>query len=644
MIFLLLAAIVAADAAPSDPGKVAIDFLEKVRLKQLDLEPGGDTALSAQTAAGKKRQIARGLDRMARDLGSDPLEVGAVKLDDNFAAVLVRKVGGFDPSRLQVFPVALVKRGAEWTAAPVPASFENSGTGYAVELRKRLALLENWMLREQVVDLEHLREQSVGRMRAKIALSLPPESVRRMNVRQFGERFLTACEQRDLPSMLGLLGGLSSKLPDDWADRLRAVERTVAAGTSAARPWRLLTSPEVARALVDHEEDDNGGLISIACLDPAGLGTAPNRPRIEVIHFTLTKADDGIWQINPPASFLHSAKGPDDEEEEDEADDFDSELSDGLPAKWLETHPLKPLPSAGSIHQALIAALGTGEFQSLLTLSKINGDPEEASKSCIQAAVIHWLIQDPSAVRHAVPLAFKEIGSAAVGMFQFFSARDPDRFEARALYYEKTEDGWLWSPDPTEDTQEILQSWVHAETRIWKDQWQKSLLSESLVLKDLDPLPAPTKEEARLLVERWLDSTRAGDVKRALLQVGRLDETHSSSTVLQNLGYEITGARRSKQKPEITGIYQGSTWTAVGVKIDQGGKAAYPLYPVIQTAKGPGIVIEIDLFASGNRGREFLNRAAFDRLGKSSANVAELQKLYAEHQANIENQIAKPAH
>ena len=126
-----------ARGASSDPAKVAIDFLEKVRVGKLDLEPGGDTALSPQTANEKKLEIAKRIERIARDLGNDPLEVGEVKLDDNFGAVLVRKIGGFDPSRMQVFPIALVKHGTEWSAAPVPASFENVGAGYAVALRKR---------------------------------------------------------------------------------------------------------------------------------------------------------------------------------------------------------------------------------------------------------------------------------------------------------------------------------------------------------------------------------------------------------------------------------------------------------------------------------------------------------------------------
>lgn len=639
VILVLLVTALAAQAAPGDPGTVAIDFLEKVRLRKLNLEPGGDTALSPQTAESKKRKIAKSIERMARDLGTDPLEVGAVKLDDDFAAVLIRKVGGFDPNRLQVFPVALVRRGAEWTAAPVPASFENSGAGYALALRKRLELLENWMLREQVVDLEQLREESAGRMRQKIESTLLAKDVRKMDALQCARRFLAACEQGDLPSMLGLLGGLTTDLPEDWAMRLKAAERAVATGANAPRPWRLLTSSDVARAVVGREIDDTSAYISVGCLDPAGPGVASTSPRIELIHFEVAKSDDGLWQVTLPPPFLQTSKDADHEDEPE--GDFDTELLNAFPAEWIKAHPLKAQPSAEQAQKIFSESLGSGRFPALLSISKIDGESEEdARRACIRAAEIGWFVQNPSAVRHAMPLAFKAEATAAVGIFQFFSARDPDRFEPRALYFEKSESGWLWSPEPALETEETFEVWVASETRKWQDQWQQQLLQDCPPLKEIDILTAPTSQDAQLVVEKWLDATRRGDLKTALGLVTRLGDPKSGSTLLQNLGYEITGSRKGTAKPLVTGIYQGETWAAVGMKIDLGGKTSYPLYPVLQTPQGPRILAEIDLFASGNRGREFLNRTAFDRLRKFTPSAAELQKLYVEHQTNIESLVA----
>lgn len=637
---VLFAVSMAAHAAPSDPGTVAMDFLEKVRQRKLDLEPGGDTALSAQTADEKKRQIARRLDRLASDLGSDPLEVGSVKLDENFAAVLIRKVGGFDPSRLQVFPVALVKRGAEWTAAPVPASFENAGTGYAIALRKRIESLENWMLREQVVDLEKLREQSAERMRQKIEVSLPAKELRGYDARQVGERFLSACERKDLPAVLGFLGGLAAKLPDDWAARLKAVDHALSPGSTAPRSWRLLTSPEVARVLVHHQEQNKSGSISIGCLDPAGTGAASSTPRLEVIDCDLTKSPDGLWQINLPANFLQEA-----DDSPDEADDSsDSNHLDSFPEKWTRAHPPAPQRDAESARQALIHALGDGDLKSLLAISQLGGNAGNARKACIEAAQTWWMIHDPAAVRHVMPLAFKADETAAVGMFQFFSTRDPDRLEVRVFYFEKSASGWLWTPEPTGRTQDGFQTWVDSESKRWPAQWQQTLLGNSPVLGKIDGLQAPSKEDARKTVEAWLAATRDGDVTAALHLIATLGDPRSGSNALQHLGYEIIGSRRSEKEPVVTGVYQGPVWTAVGVKIDQHGKPTYPLYPVVQTASGPRILIEIDLFAAANRGRDYLNRMAFERLQKASSVTAasELRELYSEHQATVEGLSDEP--
>ncbi len=637
---VLLAAAMTAHSAPSDPGKVAMDFLEKVRLRKLDLEPGGDTALSAQTAADKKRQIARRIERMASDLGSDPLEIGEVRLDGNFAAVLIRKVGGFDPGRLQIFPVALVKRGAEWTAAPVPASFENADAGYATALRKRLELLENWMLRGQVVGLEKLREQAAGRMRRKIEVSLAAKDLRSFNAKDVGERFLTACEQKDPSAVLGLLGGLAAKLPDDWAARLKAVDRAFPAAATAARPWRLLTSPEVARVLVHHEEQNGSGLISIACLDPAGNGGTSTTPRLESVECDLTKSPDGLWQINLPSRFLQESNDPAAAEDDSPA----SEHLAAFSAKWTQAHPPAPQPDAELASQALVRALGDRDLKAILAISQLAGSPEQARKACIQAARIWWTLHDPTAVRHAMPLGFKADESAAVGMFQFFSTRDPDRLDARTFHFEKSAAGWLWTPEPTAAALEHFRGWVDSESRRWPDEWQQSLLGDSPLLGQIDAFAAPTQEDARKTVEAWLTATRHGEVTVALPLITRLGDLKSASTALQNLGYEIIGSRHSKEMPAITGIYQGAHWTAVGVKIDQEGKSTFPLYPVIQTALGPRIVIEIDLFAAGNRGRDYLNRMAFERLQKSSSIAAatELRGLFSEHQTAVESSSDKP--
>ena len=629
-VFLAMAAV--ALATPGDPGETAVHFLEKIRGNNLNLESGGDTALSPQTSTPKRLEIARRLERLSRDLGNDPLEVGTMKLDDDLAAVLVRKIGGFDPSQLQVFPVALVRRGAQWLATPVPASFENSGVGYATILRQRRAILEDWMLREQALELERLRDQSAMRLRRQIAASLPLATLRSFTASQAAARFLTACERRNLPEILGLLGGLSETLPDDWPRRLQAAASAMTAAAEVKLPWRLLISPDVLRAVVHHEDGGVSAQVSIACLDPTPDKTRPSLPRVELVHLELSKSPDGLWRIDPPGNFLLEQENPDDTTD----DNLDAELLDAFPAKLAGLYPPTPLPTAPQALQSLLATLQHGTPTSLIRSIQLAGDPAAARAACASATQFRWSLRNPVTVHSAVPLAFHEVGALAAAACQCFSARNPDRLNLKILYFENSGDGWYWTPDPPPDAVKSLRDWTALQVQRWPDQWQQAFLTESINLEILPDATAPAEDEARQLIGSWLQATAAGDVMAALRLTARLHTPDSNATLLRNLGYEMTGARRNSKAPTLTDVHRGGIWTAVGTRSDPDGKPSFPLYPVVRTPVGPRILLEIDLFASANRSRDFLNQTALDRLRLANPSAADaLKSLIAAHQATL---------
>jgi hypothetical protein len=634
VISALLAMLMAGLAAPSDPGATAVQFLEKVRTKKVNLDPGADTALSPQTSAKKRDEIARRLERLARDLGNDPLEVGAVKLDGELAAVLVRKLGGFDPSRLQVFPVALVKRGAGWAVAPVPASFENSGIGYAAALRQRLESLEEWMLRQRVFDLEALREESTVRMRQKVEENLPAATLRGFTSRQAGDRFLAACEQRKLPEALGLLGGLSADLPDDWQLRLRAADSAFATGSEVARPWRLLVAPEVLRVPVYHDEDLEGksAILSIACLDPVGRPPQFRNAKVELVHLAISRTSEGYWRIDPGSQFLAGAGSSEDESD----DDLDADLLDLFPAKLALQYPVSPGQTAEEARDALIKAFGDLHPSSWARLIRIQGDPSDRRDACARAAQQWWESRNPSSVRPILPLAFHEIEDRAVAACQFFDFANPERLNLKFLMFEKTPMGWLWDPVPSDDIRAGLRDWTDRQITDWQDRWQDVLLEDCPVVPEIAVSAAPSEEASRKVVESWLKATRAGDLSAALRLTARLNGAESKISLLRNLGFEFVGARLNQKPSPIIGVHRGKIFAAAGTRFELDGKASFPCYPVIETPSGPRVLLEVDLLAAGSRSRDFLNGEALRRLRNSSPQAAdELKKLFTAHQAEV---------
>ncbi|RPJ35150.1 MAG: hypothetical protein EHM17_03895 [Verrucomicrobiaceae bacterium] len=622
---LWLAMAVSASGVPGDPGETALRFLEKVRSRQLNLEPGGDTALAPQTSEPKRREIARRLSRMADDLGGDPLEVGAVHIDGGLAGVLVRKTDGFDPSHMQVFPIAVVKRGETWAAAPVPASFENTGFGYDEALRQRLAALQDWMLREQVLDLATLRDQSNERMRRNIEKALPAETLRTLDSQQAAGRFASACARRNLPEILALLGGLSATLPEDWPLRLKAAEAAVRAA-DPRRPWHLLMAENVLRVPVYHEEEDGEALVSIACLDPAGSGPQSATLQVEVIHLALAKTAEGFWRVDPPEDFLWDPG----ENEAPTDDDLDYDLADAFAGKLAGLDPPVPEPSARQAMEALLHRLQDGEFAAAVRL--IHPSVEAGNHPYLRVARLWQFLRAPGAIHRAIPLSFQENGDRATAICQFFSARSPDRFDPRVLNFQKTAEGWLWIIKGGEATE----AWARAEIKRLEETWQDRLLADCPVIENLADSGSPGEAEARAVVEAWLVATASGDVPAALRLTARLGMPDSKSAVLRNLGYEMTGSQHHSGPPAITGVHRGGVWTAVGVRSAPDGKAAFPLYPVVQTPAGPRILLEIDLFATKNRSREFLNKTALERLRHlPPATAAGLRELFLKYQAGI---------
>lgn len=616
-------------SAPSDPGPEAIRFLEKIRGKTLNLAPGGDTALAPQTGEKKRIEISRRLDRMVPDLGKEPLQAGSMKLDGDLAAVLIGKSSSVDPYTFQVFPVAMIKRNDVWIAAPVPASFENSGIGFEPAIRARTAALEDWMLRQQSLELEKLRSGSMASLRVEVEKAVPSDRLKTLGVNQVFDLFIASCAACDLPVVLGLLGGTSATPPEDWEQRVKVANYSIKAADKAARPWRLLISKHVLRIPVRIEESENQATFAIACLDPTGKPPTFEKPEVEWIRFALSKTPDGLWRVDPPAAFLMYPPPKVDEALDDDSEVVSPEL---FSTSLTRLYQATPSLTAKQARESLLSAFGSGKPTDWVKLLQIPSDPAAAMEACVVASRLWWDFSDPTAMRHARPLGDYESSDYAACAFQLFSFRNPDHLNLKIVYFTKTPKGWLWDPAPTQEIVNTFQDWRIRHEKEWRDRWREDLMAGCVELEKIPTAKVPTNEEARKLIESWFAITRAGDLTAAIKLTACLRNLDSKLTLLRNLGYEISDARGVPAVPTVTAIQRGDVLTAVGVQTTRAGKPAFPLYPVILTPLGPRILLEIDLLASDNRSREYLNKESLEKLREFSPSAAdELKKMFSEH-------------
>lgn len=625
------------------PEAVALEFLEKAREGSLDLEPGGDTAIQPMTSEEKRRQIRRDFERLEDDLTGGELELGDVKVDGNFAAVMVLKSAGFDFSQAQVFPVALVRRGGAWAPAPVLASFENAVSAYTLPLKNRLSVLEDWMLRKRVTDLGMLMEDSAGKMRKNIEKSISENFLKTGSPREIADRFVKACEEGDTPAILGFLGGLSEPLPHDWELRMKAAPVAASGASNPQSPWYLVSSPTVVRRKVLEDISGDEAMISYGCLDPRRAGSRGTLGIISVFHLAFEKDSAGLWIINPQEALLNN-----DAEALANELDLDVDLLDKFPEVFRESTPLVGGETLDLAAKEVIKVLRKGDLAALLALVEFGNRGKDGRIACAKAAKLWWSVNAPGQFREPVMLDLKEEGALGVVAYQWFSVTQPDRYELETLFFKKQKEGWVWVPGVVNagerEGQKILSAWIKAGERDWRISWRLRLMAGSTRLTEEDGDRAPTDSEAKQAVSEWLEALENKAIRRVFeLSAWFGEEGDLPIQALRKLSYEFSAQDGGASR--ISKIYRRDPWVAVRVTkaFSEGRKAdekeEKDSFVVVRMSDdGAKVIPELDLLEEDSRTRRFLNDDTFRQLGEKvgKAPAGELRLLFASFLKDIE--------
>lgn len=609
----------------SDPGKAAIEFLNKIRNGDVDLEPGEDTALKPSTSENKKKSIRRSLERLAMRLGGGEFELGNVRVDGQYAAALILRTDDFDDSQLQVFPVALVKEGNKWLPAPVLASFENAVNGYSVGLKQRLGVMEEWMMTERVINLERLIVERDERKRAKIRESVVGEVLEGDDLKLIMQGFLDACAKREQAMMLGYLGGLSSPWPDDWKDRTQAVSLAISEKSAQQYPWRLMVAPDVIRMVLHQENSSDSGTITVVCLDPAAGEESGEGGGFFVLRFGFKKDAQNLWRIELPEELLS-----DGEEILSVSGEIESELMEEFSAGLRKMEPLNSCATFVDAEKQLIECFKNGDLRKFFRLVDLSGADALRYESLVS---YWWTMNKPGMFRLPIRLSEMQEGEYAVTMYQWFSLGQADRFEVKPLLFKKTGDAWAWIPEgiksAPKEVREKMTKWISENERDWEGGWQDNM-QDTLTHVDAVPTAVDIDDvKVRAFVESWLAALKERDLEKTLGFTAFLGkEKKLPMRGLRTLYFELGNAQRANSS--IIDIYRAGPWIAVGLKHVNGDLISRSFLPVIVTETGLRVMPEVDLIAENKRSRDFLNRVSFDRLSKftKDENLEILRKMF----------------
>ena len=632
---LLLAAFVfqVVSASGMEPGPAALEFLEKVRSGKVDMRPGGDTALQSNTSQGKQMEIKQAIERLRVDLRQGNLVVSGVKQEGDFAAVMVGNIISHGDGRVQMFPVAMVREGEKWRAAPVLASFENSVSAYTISLRKRLVSLENWMMRERVVGLEKLMSESATRMRAEIVKSMDGADLTGRDAEKVVEGFLKACAAGNEFALLGYLGGLSDPLPADWAQSLAAVRRAVDEKSREEQPWRLLVSDVVIREIVNVDLDKEGGVISVGCLDPVSGGAIQGRARIDMVHLSVSRDSKGTWRVELPIGFLEGERSKNDFD-----GDLDLDLQMNFLTKLRKEDPVVESKTQDEAESSFLKALKGRSLREVLRRVSFNGKEDEARRAAMLATEMWWSLNEDGQI---IPLnlGVRRGDDETAVAYQWFSLRKPEVFDLRVLTFKDTKQGWLYDPNIGASPKEPnTKEWVDQNLEHWQNSWVEALEEKSVGLEKLPEGDLPDTKEAEKLAKAWVEALNQRDVVAALELTAWLDNDGKfSPRVCRNLGYDLSSAGRAKAV--FTKIYRSEKWVCAGITFkNEQDFSRDALLPLVMTPKGVRVLSEIDLLAGNNRSRVFLNKGSLTRLGKFAGeeSAEDLRKIFEKFEAEVE--------
>lgn len=599
----LLASVVCVYAAQG-PAESAVDFVKKLGTGKVDLAAGTDTAIVSEISAQKKESILQRLERLAGEIKGEEVEVGPTRMEGTLAGVIVRMVDPGDPMDVRVLPVAMVRDGDTWRAAPVLASFENTSAAYSRSSRTISQELELWLAQEQVKEVERLQIAAGNRLRDSLAKSLSPEKVRAWREEDAVAEFLSACDRRDIPRILALLGGLSDPLPDGWRQLSAAVEIAVTSPGQVSDTWSLLTSPSVLRHVSAGEQipDTRTSMHRVLCVDPRS-GEVPSLYEVGI---TVEPTVNGLWKITP-----ESQPSPVEEEE-----------IPGITAKLISgKHTLRPQSSAEALKTSLIHSYRSPDspYTCLDYLYRDNNTAADLPRY-LHAISARWETMNPSKPVIPMELGFQVEADQAYLAVQWL-ALGRLAYEPRIFHFQKMPEGWVWNSSPDKTVAVLAEKWMKKNEFIWK----KSFLSQTVqfcALPDFT-LPSPDESQASAIVQNYVDALAATNWHKALSLCAQLGIEKSPALLLRNLGYECKSFHIASDVAPYRVPVRGKSITLVAIRSKSDTGLIQSFLPVVSTPAGPRILMEIDLGDPSRPGRAFLNRNALERLDSVHATVAE---------------------
>lgn len=653
---LLISSATLALATTSSPSsdtlsKVAIDHLRKLSEDDIDLKQ--DTALSPYCGIERRQNIRKQLSHRSRShfLKNDQFSLLEEKSSGRFAAVLIRATNPRAPLSARVHAVALLQTANQWKAAPLPGSFANTDYGYDEADEKTVFSLQQWMARESVNRESSARDKAKNDLLESIKQEAEAAKLKSLSPKQAVLNLLKQFRDKNTIGILAATGALSSRQTTPLETTMDIIAEGLALQDKDT-PWQLFTHPSVLTRILEPGEKKYKGQITVGFWNPHSSKHA------QVVYLKVSK-HDGIMTVSFP-SVLKNALLPKHLRGSDHWLDnrrLRDERLKNIAALVYEDNPALSFPEEDSqtIIDRFLTALDTGDFALAVKLLPTQGPffgDKDKRETCLNMLSKQWHLLSKLNSNPKQLLEPFHDGPLSLQPLQFAKTNRPGEFEVVKLWFLKDpESGWHFIPEDLIDTcseDDLSRHRKKIETlfeRTEKDQQEKqskALLSKVTVLTPPLSQAAPTQEQTQTSLSQFRNALRAKDHKTALLNSAIIQGTSHTQT-LKTFNYAIRGAADHTTNDEVLGFISQGKWSALSLRTESksSGEYDYPLYLIVNTAKGPKVLLDIDLRHATNKGRKLLNARNFEKLKHAlpADSLADLKSIFSEHEKKAKEDI-----
>ena len=632
----------------SQATKAAIHYLELLTKNQYPLEE--KTALSDRCEISRHNEIRDQLEfySITNLQQNDVYTLAEYKTAGRFSALLLRADNADSPLRSQIHAIAMVKRDNIWIPAPLLGSFANTDYGYDPATEKVVKSLELWMAKEQVRLETSIRSKASDTILEQISATANELELRDITPEQAVTNLIQAARSRDSLKMLAIMGAASKQSSITLKTSLPKISKGLQVD-DIENSWRFITSPSVIIQILDVDEDKKE--VAVGLWNPDATHEA------EVLYFPFRETNDHTYvQLSPELNEEILSTQESINKRRWARERGKRALKEKLEAFIFENNPPTPQDNPENLVNKFLKHQQTGDFQQLARLLPVGSSyftDETHHKKNLQELSSLWRKLQQMKNNPMTALDIMQEGNIAMAPLQFAEIGKTDQFRTIKIWMTYVDKKWHLIPEKIlrnyggEQELRALKSLTEKLESTQKQQQElqsKKMLASVVKLTLPLTTDAPTEDGAKKALTDYLKLLHAKKALPLLSSCAALKETEDKQ-LLKYLNNALRSRSDNTDQNLIIGYSSSGKWAGVTLykKAKDSELDDYPLYLIVNTPKGPKVLLDIDLRHPTNRGRRLLNNKVWKQLETTlpEESLKAIQSIFAEHQKTSSANIAK---